>query len=153
MVSNALSSRRRLLRRPKVCAPGPKHGEERSCPSTLECLNLKPAPLEYSYEFDGATNGPCGGCGNMNRTHKVRFAQNCIWEGFILSICPSPIVVSFGISPTDSELILFFLAMLTTTYRGPKPADLFDIVTLTKLSGPDFCDNMPSQVDMRPVCN
>lgn len=151
-MSNALSSRRGLLRRPKVCKPGPPHEIPIVCPTTSDCANLNPAALQYTFTFVGLSAGFCADCGRLNGPKILNHSAFCNWTIDIPAVCFTDIQVTFSIGITEADLLLFLTPMFTVTYRGPRPTSLMNGALLTKLGGTDFCTGFPPTIIVSPVC-
>ena len=152
MVSNALSSRRGLIRRPKVCSPSLAHEDIVFCPSINECQWLNPAAKRYAFDMAGLSNGICDDCGSLNGTKIIDHRIACNWDTRVELTCFFGLDVSFSIGELDATLLLLLTGFLSVTYRGPIPTSLFTSAFLTKLGGNDFCEGFPSRMEVYPVC-
>lgn len=151
-MSNALSSRRPLIRRPKVCSPSLAHEDIVFCPSIVTCQWLNPAAKRYAFEFTTLGDHICDNCLPLNGEKIVTPTVSCTWGSRVELTCFSGLTVTFSIGELDANLVLVLTAMLTVTYRGPIPTSLFTSAFLTKLGGMDFCTGFPDRIEVYPVC-
>lgn len=123
--------------------------------TTSGCSECGTAPLQWTFDISGLTNGTCSSCSGLDGTHVLDYIgpSNCIWRktGLFCGVQGVTIDLRFESGSWTLRFASPSLGTAFSTYQTSPVGNCLTAKTLNFVAQNTLCNNWPSSITISPV--